>query len=371
MIHRPTLCSNVPRSPLGALSLICSSLLSGCGGGSQGGRNAADSESAGASSTGGSDVSGGDTGTIALGTGATGTGSIDRCSVIQDSVSDAGFESEVKVTCDDEKAYFESDSYASHEMMTGISGTNEQIPVPAPGYTVSVKLNPTPASTVTTRDAALAIAVNGIPIFDYTAGGEIELSDLPTYNPNLDAALRGELDNCGGHAGKGDDYHYHVLSDCMVDQMLNKGDSAIVGWAFDGYPVYGKKNPDGTPLQEGELGFCGEKEDEVFGYRYHASDSFPFFVQCLVGEVDSDLPRVSPLRASDPSSASREGAPPRGGVQNLVRTEASNGSVSMTYQWEDEEYYINYEPSGTPNCYHFEFKTVTLNGQVASGEYCR
>ena len=45
---------------------------------------------------------------------------------------------------------------------------------------------------------AIALAVNGIPIFNpQNNGGEVS-ADI------------GELDQWGGHCGRADDYHYHV-----------------------------------------------------------------------------------------------------------------------------------------------------------------
>lgn len=56
--------------------------------------------------------------------------------------------------------------------MTGIVGTNEQLPVPAE-YSAPIILTPKLGDTPLTRDAALGVAVNGVPIYDYTAGGEM------------------------------------------------------------------------------------------------------------------------------------------------------------------------------------------------------
>ena len=91
--------------------------------------------------------------------------------------------------------------------MNGITGTNEQIPVPATNYAAPIKLVPQLASVITTIDAAVGVAVNGVPIYDYSSQGEL---DLYNYNANNDTLVTGQLDNCGGHAGRGDDYHYHV-----------------------------------------------------------------------------------------------------------------------------------------------------------------
>lgn len=66
--------------------------------------------------------------------------------------------------------------------MTGIVGTNEQIPVPASGYAAPIPLEPRLTGSPRTRDASLAVAVNGVPIFDYTGGGEMSIDDLQLDN---------------------------------------------------------------------------------------------------------------------------------------------------------------------------------------------
>ena len=43
----------------------------------------------------------------------------------------------------------------------------------------------------------------------------------------------------------------------------------------------------------------------------------------------------------------------------------------MEYTYEGEPYFIRYEPSETPECYNFETKTVTNNGEHKNGEFCR
>ncbi len=295
----------------------------------------------------------------------------DPCTAVTASVADAGFDGRVTVTCTDTHAIIESDTYPDHEKMTGIVGTNEQVPVPA-DYGAPILLSPVLGTMPLTRDAALGVAVNGVPIYDYTGGGEMTQADLAHHQAQHDTLQTKQLDVCGGHAGRGDDYHYHVKPTCMIDQMANAGDDAIIGWAFDGFPIYGDNNPDGSAISEGDLDICNGQVDATFGYRYHTSETAPYVVQCLMGIVtDFDrLPRVRPLTAADGAGAA-PGRPPRGGVQNLVFTENPDGSRSMDYSYEGEDHYIRYTPSDTPGCYDFRTRTVTNAGEVLTGEYCR
>lgn len=125
-------------------------------------------------------------------------------------------------------------------------------------------------------------------------------------------------------------------------------------------------------ISEGALDVCNGQIDDTFGYRYHTSADAPYIVQCLMGIVtDFDrLPRVRPLSSTNGGGAT-PGRPPQGGVENLVFTQNPDGSRSMDYSYEGEDYYIRYTPSSNPNCYDFTTQTVTNGGEVQIGEYCR
>ncbi len=295
----------------------------------------------------------------------------DHCAAVAASVDEAGFGDSVTVTCSDTHATLTSDTYPDHDMMTGITGTNEQVPVPAE-YGAPILLEPELSGTPLTRDAALGVAVNGVPIYDYTGGGEMSEADLAHHQAQHDTLQTGQLDICGGHAGRGDDYHYHIAPTCMIAQMENAGPDAIIGWAFDGFPIYGEANPDGTTIADGVLDICNGQADDVFGYRYHTSQDAPYIVQCLMGNVaDFDrLPRVRPLTAATGGGA-EPGSPPPGGVEDLVFTQNADGSRSMDYGYQGQGYYIRYAPSGTPDCYDFLTSTVTNGGEIMEGEFCR
>ena len=317
------------------------------------------------SDTGETDNTGISTTAISKGDNAT---SREACQRITDSVTAAGF-SDVSVSCDSEYAYITSNTYPDHDLMNGITGTNEQIPVPAVNYAAPVKLAPQPASSLTSIDAAVGVAVNGVPIYDYSAQGEL---DVYNYDVGSDTLVLGQLDNCGGHAGRGDDYHYHVAPNCMINAMGNKADDTVIGWGYDGYPLYGDNNPDGSEIQPGTLDVCNGQADERFGYRYHTSQTPPYIIQCLVGEVDTDiLPRVSPL-SGDTTGARAHLTPPQDGVENLSHVIGEDGRRTMSYDYRGDSYYVTYRPTdNSANCYHFEQKTVSNGGLIETGTYCR
>ena len=157
----------------------------------------------------------------------------------------------------------------------------------------------------------------------------------------------------------------------MLEAMDNRGDDAIIGWGFDGYPIYGNNNPDGSAIAPGTLDVCNGQPDPTFGYRYHTSDGPPYIIQCLVGEVDQTIiPRVRPLSHEGGGGGRPSGRPPEGGVQNLAYTVSAEGMHALEYDYNGQHYYLHYTATGD-NCYAFETKTVTSGGVVETGTYCR
>ncbi len=303
-----------------------------------------------------------------------GTGTISpaaRCAAIKKSVVDSGFSNKVTVSCDDPKyARIGGDTYPDHPLMNGITGTNDQVPIPAPGYTSPVTLSPSRNDKPISIDAALGIAVNGVPIYDYTSQGT---NALDQYYEKGDTFKTGELDICGGHSGRGDDYHYHVAPNCMIAMMKNKSDpAAIIGWAFDGYPIYRDTNPDGSAIAKGKLDVCNGQPDSLYGMRYHTSSTPPYIIQCLDGNFDMSLAaHVTGTTVQGTGARKVTGRKPTGGVQNLKLVEDKDGARTMTYEWQGKTYFFKYKPASQANCWEFSEQSFTTNGAVVNNTYCR
>lgn len=105
------------------------------------------------------------------------------------------------LTCDNKGIRFRADGlpHPDHPLMTGITATNQQFPVKH-NYEFSITNSPKVSAIKTTPDSGpIGVAVNGIPIFDPATQGPV--NPITGKRPStLDA---GELDTCGGHAGRG------------------------------------------------------------------------------------------------------------------------------------------------------------------------
>jgi hypothetical protein len=171
-------------------------------------------------------------------------------------------------------------------------------------YAWRFPLNPTQANQ--TGEIPLggpsAVSINGLPIFGPTEAPQDGYND-----PILDELL----DYCGGHTAPGGVYHYHFRPECIYEEE-DGSVSIIVGYSFDGYPIFGpwacddaqcdtvskmqsSWQPSGEPNPAssweqneyveglGDLDECNGRIGADGNYRYYATDTFPYFMGCYRG----------------------------------------------------------------------------------------
>jgi YHYH protein len=120
------------------------------------------------------------------------------------------------------------------------------------------------------------------------------LTGVPLFDA-LDAAGRDALayeiqDHCGGHPERTGSYHYHALSSCVTDTDKGSGHSKLLGYARDGFGIYGPRGEHGEILSSADLDEChghthtitwdGKKRKM---YHYHATADYPYTVGCYRG----------------------------------------------------------------------------------------
>lgn len=86
-----------------------------------------------------------------------------------------------------------------------------------------------------------------------------------------------EADKCNAHVGRGGDYHYHgdpMGTSCVysTDAYSNNDPHSVkIGYALDGYLIYGRYTASGQPGIDVDLDLCGGHEHDSLGYHYHPS----------------------------------------------------------------------------------------------------
>ena len=260
----------------------------------------------------------------------------------------------IRTRWDDRFFYVESNGIPAHQMMVGITAWQQQVPLPQK-YTGDnawqIPLHPVPAAEPAMANdrflrGAIALAVNGIPIFN------------PLNNRGDDAYLFGELDEFGGHCGRADDYHYHIAPVHLQDAV---GKDQPIAYALDGYPIYGyqdEKSPDFAPLDK----LSGHK-DKNGNYHYHATRTYPYLNGGFYGEVVERDGQVDPQPRAEPL---RPALPPLRDARITKFEEVKPGRFRLTYDVRGKtgsvSYTLNANGSAT-----FEF--VDTDGRSSTETY--
>lgn len=265
----------------------------------------------------------------------------------------------VATSWDNTYFYVESKGIPNHTMMVGISNHGWQQQVPNPQCYIgsnhwSIPLNPVVASTPVPVSAthflkgAIAIAANGVAIFNYHT------------NTGVDSYLDGQLDIYGGHCGRGDDYHYHTAP--MHLYTLGQTTTNLpCAFALDGFAVYGSVEPNGSAMavldtNHGHYGTNGI-------YHYHGTATAPYMIGNMVGVVTEDANlQIVPQAASRP--VRNENWTPLGGalITSCVPNATNNG-YNLSYNLNGVlGYATNFSWSGAT----YTFKYVTPTGTTTT-----
>lgn len=300
------------------------------------------------------------------------------------------------VGCDSAYAYINTDGRAAHTMMNGIVATNLQVPIAQNFYGSNawkIPLAPAIAATTTAvDDGPIGIAVNGVPIFNPCKQGGCQ---------NGDTKVLGELDDCNGHAGRADDYHYHAAPTCLMStRPASYWDTHPLGWALDGFAIFGFNNPDGTVATRDAV--CGGNTGTVAGgppgYSYHVTTAAPYVLACLRGTPSPDLAgqgaKYKPIRQPPvtpfPNTAMTLTTDATDGYSVLQFTSARAFTTIETgadsYANAPGTYRIRYKPvtgtalvallaqngnAGKTACWNFQFTTSTGTTTQPTISYCR
>lgn len=310
--------------------------------------------------------------TLASGTltlGVTRTTAMINCGYVRQSIESYRVVNGLAITCDSTYAWFASTGIQwAHPMMNGITATNQQVPVPQ-NFTGTnawrLPLVPVVAATKTSAlDGPIGIAVNGVPIFNPCKQGGC------SGPGGGDTKVLGELDLCNGHAGRADDYHYHAAPTCMMaDKPTAYWDTHPLGWALDGYAIFGYRNPDGSTATRDAV--CGGNTvthpNAPAGYAYHVTDASPYVLSCFFGVPSPDLAgqsaKFSPLRPPGTPMAATNMA-----LDATGTSLALGGTSAQSWQSGGKRYVIRYTRTSAL-CWRFDFLTDDV--VTSTSDYCR
>lgn len=260
----------------------------------------------------------------------------------------------IKTRWDDRFIYVESNGIPNHRMMVGITSWQQQVPIPQKYFGENawqIPLHPVPAKIPQSAKGnflrgAIALAVNGIPIFN------------PLNNRGDDTYLFGELDEFGGHCGRADDYHYHIAP-VHLEKTIGKG--LPIAYALDGYPIYGYDEPDHSKVT-GLDQFNGHKDADG-NYHYHATKSYPYLNGGFYGEVTQRGGQVDPQPRAEPI---RPDLRPLRDAKITDFVETEQGRYLLTYEVKGKKGTVSYSLTDDGST---KFVFVDTNGKTTTESY--
>ena len=201
---------------------------------------------------------------------------------------------EVSATCDGDNVVVTSNGIPDYTYIETSPGS------PAAGnYVFTIPATPTMADEVTDVPdlGTAAVALNGVPIYGPTegTGGDV-------------LSLQGALSECGSHNGP-TGFHIHQIlttdnTDCLFTPAEVAAAPQLVGYAFDGYPIYTGIDQYTSSWEltdeslfasdtwaahsyiEGSGDQCNGLTDTDGNYAYYTTETFPYVIGCYSGVVD-------------------------------------------------------------------------------------
>ncbi len=190
----------------------------------------------------------------------------------------------VRLSHDKNFLIIESQGYPNHPTAVFPNSGNPNA-IRVQKFTFRLPLVPKLADKITRLPmGAIGTALNGVVFFNpFEMGG---MNAVEGYSEVW-------LDSCCGHPQQTGVYHYHKYPSCVKSPFKDDGKqhSPIVGFAFDGFPLYGPYESEGVMAKDLEksdsLDVCNGHFDENRGYHYHVTPGrFPYILGGYAGIVE-------------------------------------------------------------------------------------
>lgn len=187
--------------------------------------------------------------------------------------------------------------------------------IAAQDFRFTLPAEPVPLAQPTCAPGAVGILLSGVALF----------SGLDAQG--RDAVAHEVQDSCQGHPQVTAAYHYHNLSSCLEDKPLPGGHSALVGYAIDGFGIFGNRGENGEPLASADLDECHGHTHAIpwngkttTMFHYHATPDFPYTVGCMRGAYAMrNMIMISGGFSRTPDRRGPPGPGGRGGPPDFMR----------------------------------------------------
>ena len=277
----------------------------------------------------------------------------------------------IKLSHDKQFLIVQSQGYPNHPTAIFPNSGNPNT-IRVQNFTFRLPLEPKLADKITRLPMGpIGTALNGVVFFNpFEMGG---MNAVEGYSEVW-------LDSCCGHPQQTGVYHYHKYPSCVKSPFADDGKqhSPVIGFAFDGFPVYG-------PYEEAEvkakdlkgeraLDVCNGHKDESRGYHYHVTPGrFPYILGGYAGVVEPSNNRGLGRAGSGAIANNAEGESRIENVITALRpgTAARGKKHTVLIELNPENSRRRAMPAEKPNWVQigpYEAKKVTRQGNVVTAE---
>lgn len=235
-------------------------------------------------------------------------------------VHDTGWGSNIMITFENGKFRYRSNGIPNHALQAEYvmpDDVSPCVPHPTPSCThvepvaTAVQANsldytiPSMPQKVTQTFSlpfgAMGVLISGSPVYNpYEGDGTTVAMNANFTIPNQQGQQVAFMDSCNGHPSPhpAEQYHYHGLPGCVTSQVDQpNGPSHIIGYGFDGFPVYGDRDINGQPLKPETLDECNgiesptpEFPNGIYHYVMLDVPTVQSTIRCLHGKLSPPLP---------------------------------------------------------------------------------
>jgi YHYH protein len=278
----------------------------------------------------------------------------------------------VKISNDKQFLIIESQGYPNHP--TAVfpnSGNPNSIRVQK--FTFRLPLIPKLADKITRLPMGpVGMALNGVVFFN-----PFEMEGMNAVEGYSEVWL----DSCCGHPQQTGVYHYHKYPTCVKSPFKDDGKqhSPVIGFAFDGFPLYGPYESEGVMAKDLEksnaLDVCSGHIDDIRGYHYHVTPGrFPYILGGYAGVVETSNNRG--LRGAQTGPLIDNTQPGENRMDKVIATvrpgTASRGKThSIEFELKPENGVRRRVPNDKPNWVQigpYEATSIKREGNTVTAE---
>jgi hypothetical protein len=187
-------------------------------------------------------------------------------------------------------------------------------PTKAQSYKFTIPTTPKYSSSITSTSlGSIGVMISGAVLYNPYEGDNKTVAMANNFTiTNSSGITASFVDKCTGHPTPDiGAYHYHGLPNCVTAKVDKVGKpSHIIGYALDGFPIYGDRDIKGRQITAKNLDQCNginsatpEFPKGIYHYVLLGTADVRSSIACFHGEVDASQIQAMPNMGGMPDLA--------------------------------------------------------------------